>query len=209
MTEKLWGEWVFVTAGGKSKWIHSDMMVNGVDKINNSKRSFVSFVIEPINTMCKAVMDNELNKKGELKAFNMARAVGIDLSEEKYRCEALYSGPQNDETARAIMSCDYCETAPTTMYISKMIAQADNRFIAHGRVFSGRVRAGQKMYMASDNKHATGRTHAPTEIIESVVVIVNNRPAVTVDEARAGQLCGVMGINRLYLKSRTISTSPT
>jgi len=84
VAEKLWGDWVFATVDGKSKWINSPSVNTnrGVDVETGSKRAFVSFIMDPIIGMFQAVMNNELNKKGVPKAFNMAQAVGVNLSEE-------------------------------------------------------------------------------------------------------------------------------
>jgi elongation factor 2 len=84
MTEKLWGDWVFATVDGKSMWINSNTVNTnrGVDRDTGAKRAFVAFVMDPIINMFQAVMNNELNKKGVPKAFNMAEAVGVTLTEE-------------------------------------------------------------------------------------------------------------------------------
>ncbi len=85
MTEKLWGDWVFATVDGKNKWINSNSVNTnrGVDRETGSKRAFVAFIMEPIINMFQAVMNNELNKKGVPKAFNMAEAVGVNIPEEQ------------------------------------------------------------------------------------------------------------------------------
>lgn len=85
MTEKLWGDWVFVTEDGKSKWVSSTTVNTnrGVDEASGSKRAFVAFIMDPIMSMFKAIMDNELNKKGVPKAFNMAQNVGVTLTEDE------------------------------------------------------------------------------------------------------------------------------
>ena len=84
MTEKLWGDWVFVTADGKSKWVNSASVNTnrGIDADSGSKRAFVAFIMDPIIGMFQAIMNNELTKKGTPKAHNMAQAVGVNLSEE-------------------------------------------------------------------------------------------------------------------------------
>lgn len=84
MTEKLWGDWVFHTADGKSKWINSTTVNTnrGVDRETGAKRAFVAFIMDPIIGMFQAIMNNELNKKGLPKAHNMAAAVGVNLNEE-------------------------------------------------------------------------------------------------------------------------------
>jgi len=85
MTEKLWGDWVFATVDGKSKWISSTSVNTnrGVDVATGQKRAFVVFIMEPIIAMFQAVMNNELTKKGTPKAHNMAQAVGVNLTEEQ------------------------------------------------------------------------------------------------------------------------------
>ena len=84
MTEKLWGDWVFVTADGKSKWVTSPTVNTnrGVDSESGSKRAFVAFIMDPIIGMFQAVMNNEMTKKGTPKSHNMAAAVGVNLTEE-------------------------------------------------------------------------------------------------------------------------------
>merc|ERR1719184_582826 len=61
---------------------------------------------------------------------------------QKYRCEKLYTGPQDDATAQAIRKCD--AKAGLSIYVSKMVPTSElGRFIALGRVFSGTVESGQ------------------------------------------------------------------
>jgi len=85
MQEKLWGDWVFATVDGKNKWIESATVNTnrGVDTATGAKRAFVTFIMDPIINMFQAVMNNELTKKGIPKAFNMAEAVGVHLTEEE------------------------------------------------------------------------------------------------------------------------------
>lgn len=85
IAEKLWGDWVFATVDGKSKWISSQTVNTnkGIDRDTGSKRAFVQFIMDPIIGMFQAIMNNELTKKGEPKAFNMAKAVGVNIPEEQ------------------------------------------------------------------------------------------------------------------------------
>jgi elongation factor 2 len=84
LCEKLWGDWVFVTADGKSKWVKSPTVNTnrGIDQESGSKRAFVQFIMDPIINMFQAVMNNEVTKKGVPKAHNMAEAVGVKLTED-------------------------------------------------------------------------------------------------------------------------------
>lgn len=85
MREKLWGDWVFATVDGKSKWIQSQTVSTnrGVDVATGAKRAFVAFIMDPIIGMFQAVMNNEVTKKGIPKCFNMMEAVGVTLTEEE------------------------------------------------------------------------------------------------------------------------------
>lgn len=245
MTEKLWGDWVFATADGKSKWINSNTVNanNGVDRETGSKRAFVAFIMDPIIGMFQAIMNNELNKKGVPKAFNMAQAVGVNVTEEMkaltgkallkmimqkwlpaaeailemivvhlpspvaaqaYRVETLYDGPLDDEAATAIRTCDTSETAPTMMYVSKMIPGADNRFTAFGRVFSGRVSTGQKIRILGPNYTPGKKTDLFLKSIQRVVIMMG-RYTETVVDIPAGNTCGLIGVDQFIVKSATIT----
>lgn len=250
MVEKLWGDWVFATVDGKSKWISSNTVNTnrGVDRETGSKRAFVAFIMDPIIGMFQAVMNNELNKKGEPKAFNMAKAVNVNLPEEikktltgkpllkyimqkwlpaadailemivvhlpspataqGYRYETLYDGPLDDEAATAIRTCDTSETAPLMMYVSKMIPGADNRFIAFGRVFSGKVSTGQKVRILGPNYQPGKKTDMFIKSIQRVVIMMG-RYTETVADIPAGNTCGLIGIDQYLVKSGTITTSET
>jgi len=251
MTEKLWGDWVFATsADGKSKWINSNTVNTnrGVDRETGSKRAFVAFIMDPIIGMFQAVMNNELNKKGVPKAFNMAQAVGVNIPEEikksltgkpllkyimqkwlpaadailemivvhlpspavaqAYRVETLYDGPLDDEAATAIRTCDTSDTAPLMMYESKMIPGADNRFIAFGRVFSGKVATGQKVRILGPNYQPGKKTDLFLKSIQRVVIMMG-RYTETVADIPAGNTCGLIGIDQFLVKSGTITTSET
>jgi elongation factor 2 len=85
MTEKLWGDWVFASTNGHSRWIESQTVTAnyGVDVETGSKRSFIAFIMDPIMAMVHAVMNNTLTKAGVLKAFPMAKQIGVELTDEE------------------------------------------------------------------------------------------------------------------------------
>lgn len=247
MTEKLWGDWVFVSADGKAKWVNSTTVNTnrGVDVESGAKRAFVAFIMDPIMAMFSAVMNNEVTKKGIPKAFNMAENVGVSLTEEEkktltgkqllkrimqkwlpaadsilemivvhlpspatsqvYRCETLYDGPIDDEAATAIRNCDTSETAPLMMYVSKMVPQADNRFIAFGRVFAGKVQSGQKVRILGPNYVPGKKTDLFIKSIQRVVIMMG-RYTETVADIPAGNTCGLIGVDQYIVKSGTITT---
>ena len=63
---------------------------------------------------------------------------------QKYRTLYLYQGPADDECAKAMINCD--PEGPVMMFVSKMVPTSDNgRFYAFGRVFSGKIKASDKV----------------------------------------------------------------
>ena len=63
---------------------------------------------------------------------------------QKYRTLFLYQGPMNDECAKAMIECN--PNGPVMMFISKVVPTSDNgRFYVFGRVFSGKVKPGEKV----------------------------------------------------------------
>ena len=63
---------------------------------------------------------------------------------QKYRTLYLYQGPVDDECAKAMINCD--PEGPVMMFVSKMVPTSDNgRFYAFGRVFSGKIKSGDKV----------------------------------------------------------------
>ena len=66
------------------------------------------------------------------------------------RSAQLYEGPSDDEACVAMTNCD--ADGPLMMYVSKMVPTSDNgRFYAFGRVFSGKIAAGQKVRIMGPN----------------------------------------------------------
>lgn len=246
MAEKLWGDWVFHTEDGKSKWINSTTVNTnrGVDVATGAKRAFVAFIMDPIMNMFTSVMNNELTKTGKPKALNMAQNVGVNLTEEEkstltgkpllkrimqkwlpaadailemivvhlpspataqaYRVESLYDGPLDDEAANAIRTCDTSDGCPLMMYVSKMIPGSDNRFIAFGRVFSGKIGTGEKVRILGPNYTSGKKTDLFVKSIQRVVIMMG-RYTETVADIPAGNTCGLIGIDAYLLKSGTIT----
>merc|ERR1711937_1137009 len=72
------------------------------------------------------------------------------VTAQKYRTEMLYEGPNDDEAAMAMKTCN--PNGPLMMYISKMVPTSDKgRFYAFGRVFSGKIATGQKVRIMGPN----------------------------------------------------------
>jgi len=127
---------------------------------------------------------------------------------QAYRVDTLYDGPLDDEAATAIKTCDTSEGAPLMMYVSKMIPGADNRFIAFGRVFSGKISAGQKVRILGPNYVPGKKNDLYLKSVQRVVIMMG-RNTETVSDIPAGNTCGVIGVDQYIVKSGTITTCDT
>merc|ERR1712038_1850508 len=161
LMKKLWGD-NFYDAKNK-KWVKSacktapkrafvqfimDPIYKVFDVIMGEKAAEIPALYEKLNVHLDKE-NRDLVGKPLMKAFmrtwlpagdTLLQMIAIHLpspvTAQAYRCELLYEGPQDDEAAKGIRSCD--PNGVLVMYISKMVPTSDKgRFYAFGRVFSG------------------------------------------------------------------------
>jgi elongation factor 2 len=124
---------------------------------------------------------------------------------QKYRCEILYEGPQDDECAVAIQNCD--PNGPLMLYISKMVPTSDRgRFFAFGRVFSGTVKTGQKVRIMGPNYLPGKKDDLNVKNIQRTVIMMG-RYTEPLEDCPCGNTVGLVGIDQFLVKSGTITTS--
>jgi len=126
---------------------------------------------------------------------------------QKYRVENLYTGPQDDITAKGIRECD--PNGPLVMYVSKMVPTSDNgRFFAFGRVFSGTVVSGQKVRILGQNYEVGKKEDLSIKNIQRTVIMMGRRTE-PVDSVPCGNTCALVGVDQFILKSATITSDET
>ena len=124
---------------------------------------------------------------------------------QKYRTLYLYEGPMDDECAKAMMACD--PEGPVMMFISKMVPTNDSgRFYAFGRVFSGKVKQGEKVRIMGPNYKPGKQNDLHQKTIQRVVLMMG-RKAEDVVDVPCGNTCSLVGVDEAILKQGTISTS--
>ena len=124
---------------------------------------------------------------------------------QKYRTVYLYQGPMDDECAKAMMACD--PEGPVMMFVSKMVPTSDSgRFYAFGRVFSGKVRQGEKVRILGPNYKPGKQVDLHIKTIQRVVLMMG-RKAEDVVDVPCGNTCSLVGVDEAILKQGTISTS--
>ncbi|KIM88726.1 hypothetical protein PILCRDRAFT_813700 [Piloderma croceum F 1598] len=126
---------------------------------------------------------------------------------QKYRCETLYEGPMDDESAIGIRDCD--PKGPLVLYVSKMVPTSDKgRFYAFGRIFSGTVRSGPKIRIQGPNYLPGKKDDLFVKSIQRTVLMMG-RYIEPIEDCPAGNICGLVGIDQFLLKSGTLTSSET
>jgi len=126
---------------------------------------------------------------------------------QRYRVENLYTGPQDDVTAKAIRECD--PNGPLVMYVSKMVPTSDKgRFYAFGRVFAGTIHSGSKVRILGTNYEPGKKEDLSIKNIQRTVIMMGRRTE-PVDSVPCGNTCALVGVDQFILKSATITSDET
>ena len=165
--------------------------------------------------LLKAIMQKWMPAAESLLEMIVAHLPAPNIAQH-YRVQGLYEGPQDDECALAIKGCHADkmmfngveQDAPLMMYISKMIpvSQKSSRFFAFGRVFSGKVQAGQKARLMTPDYIPGNKLGLYLKSIQRVVIMMG-RYTEDVQSIPAGNTCALVGIDQYIIKTGTISTS--
>ena len=164
----------------------------------------------------KALDDNKTLLKICMRKFlpagdSMLEMIVINLpspvTAQRYRVETLYEGPLDDESAIGIRDCD--SKAPLVLYVSKMVPTSERgRFYAFGRVFSGTVRSGSKYRIQGPNYVPGKKDDLFIGVVQRTVLMMG-RYIEAIGDCPAGNIVGLVGVDRFLLKSGTITESET
>ncbi|THH05168.1 hypothetical protein EW145_g4990 [Phellinidium pouzarii] len=235
MMAKLWGENFFNPA--TKKWSNKQIDADGktlerafnmfvldpiykiFDAVMNFKKDQVFNMLEKLDV--KLVQEEkDLEGKALLKVCMrkflpageaMLEMIVINLpspaTAQRYRCETLYEGPMDDESAIGIRDCD--PKGPLVLYISKMVPTSDKgRFYAFGRVFSGTVRSGPKYRIQGPNYVPGKKDDLFIKAVQRTVLMMGSYVN-PIEDCPAGNIIGLVGIDQFLLKSGTITSSET
>ena len=154
--------------------------------------------------LMRKVMQKWINASDALLEMIILHLPSPKIS-QKYRTLYLYQGPMNDECAKAMMECN--PNGPVMMFISKMVPTSDNgRFYAFGRVFSGKVKAGEEVRILGPDYKQGKQVDFHIKRIQRVVIWMG-RKADDVADVPCGNTCSLVGVDEAILKQGTITTS--
>eukprot|EP00727_Mastigamoeba_balamuthi_P014092 m51a1_g9305 putative elongation factor 2-like (841) ;mRNA; f:79531-82501 len=231
MMERLWGDNYFDAKG--KKWKKSQTADDGsnlqrafcqfiLDPIVKMARAIMGDdkpVIEKMLTALNIQLKSEekdLLQKNLLKAVMrkwlpaadcllamMVLHLPCPTTAQKYRCETLYTGPQDDAYATAFRDCD--PKGPLIMYVSKMVPTSDRgRFYAFGRVFSGTIRTGMQVRIMGANFTMGKKEDLFIKTIQRTVLMMG-RTTEPVEDCPSGNVIGLVGVDQFLVKSGTIT----
>ena len=174
LMDKLWGESYFNPK--TKKWAKTkdddnkrafnmyilDPIYKVFDSIMNFKKDVIPGLLQKLEVklshddeqmegkpLMKCVMRTWL-PAGDAMFMMICIHLPSPVTAQKYRTEMLYEGPNDDEAAMAMKTCN--PNGPLMMYISKMVPTSDKgRFYAFGRVFSGKIATGLKCRIMGPN----------------------------------------------------------
>jgi elongation factor 2 len=186
------------------------------DTILNEKTEQVNSLYEKLGVKLSKD-DRDLVGKPLMKAFmrtwlpagdTLLQMIAIHLpspvTAQKYRCELLYEGPQDDPCAVGIKACD--PKAPLMMYISKMVPTSDKgRFYAFGRVFSGTVATGLRCRIMGPNFEVGTKKDLFVKQIQRTILMMG-RFVEQIEDVPCGNIVGLVGVDQYLVKTGTITT---
>ncbi|XP_077462916.1 elongation factor 2b-like [Stigmatopora argus] len=228
MMKKLWGDRFFDPATGKflktggpkipRSFVHLilDPIYKVFDAIMNFRKEETAKLIEKLEIkldtedkdkegkpLLKAVMRRWL-PAGEALLQMITIHLPSPVTAQKYRCELLYEGPDDDEAAVGIKTCD--SKGPLMMYISKMVPTSDKgRFYAFGRVFSGTVSTGLKVRIMGPNYTPGKKEDLYLKPIQRTILMMG-RYTEPIEDVPCGNIVGLVGVDQYLVKTGTITT---
>lgn len=228
MMEKLWGEHYFDSATRKWSTKHNGsptcsrgfvhFVYNPIrDLIKSSMNNEIDHVVTTLGnyecslrtsdvveltgkTLMKKVMQTWLPASQALLEM-MIFHLPSPATAQKYRVENLYEGPMDDQYANAIRNCD--PEGPLMLYVSKMIPDK-TRFLAFGRVFSGKVSTGLKVRIMGANYVPGQKTDLYTKTVQRTVIWMGRRLE-SVDDVPCGNTVAMVGLDQFITKNATLT----
>jgi len=187
------------------------------DAIMNKQSDIYLPIISALQLNIKKQELEKCNKPKELLKLVMSRWLSVKncvldlcadnlpspIVAQKYRIPSLYTGPLDSLEAQDMITCN--PNGTLSMYISKMVAvkKDPGRFIAFGRVFSGTVKKGQELRILGGQQYNANVTKKK---VQGIICMMGHKEE-RLTQCPAGNICGLMGIDRYLTKSGTLCDS--
>lgn len=127
------------------------------------------------------------------------------IEAQKYRASYLYEGKE-EEVLESIKECN--PKGPLMVYISKMVSIDDGRFAAFGRIFSGTIKAGEKVKIIGPNYQEGSKNDYFEKNVSNAMVMIGNKPE-SIGSVPCGNTVAITGLDSCLVKTGTISSMET
>ncbi|MFP4545381.1 MAG: elongation factor EF-2 [Methanomassiliicoccales archaeon] len=158
------------------------------------KKSGISF--QDIYDHCKKEDQKNLAKKSpihEVVLDTVIKHTQDPVKAQKLRIPQIWKGDENSEIGTAMYNCD--SMGPVAMMVTKIIMDPHAGEVAVGRLFSGRIKKGQELYVIG---------MPGSDRVQTVSLSVG-ADRVTVEELRAGNIVAVTGLKNAISGSTVAS----
>ncbi|MHA2325574.1 MAG: GTP-binding protein [Promethearchaeota archaeon] len=156
--------------------------------------------LEPPKKIAKALLEQWLPVEKAVLDM-VVKFCPSPFEAQKYRYKSFWSGELESPEGKGLIECD--TDAPVMIAISKMIPGRAKRIIAMGRIFSGTLKAGQKITALLPGYQPGSKERIFTTNVQQVSMLMGAK-AEKVDMIPAGNIVALQG-----LRGATASTTVT
>lgn len=128
------------------------------------------------------------------------------IEAQKYRFKSFWEGDFETPEGKGLLKCD--ADGPVMITLSKMIPGRAKRIIAMGRIFSGTVKAGQKITALLPGYKPGSKERTFTTNIQQVSMLMGAKPE-KVDSIPAGNVVALQGLRGATASSTITSLDTT
>eukprot|EP00300_Choanocystis_sp_HF-7_P002116 c11653_g1_i1.p1 GENE.c11653_g1_i1~~c11653_g1_i1.p1 ORF type:complete len:972 (+),score=236.18 c11653_g1_i1:47-2917(+) len=127
------------------------------------------------------------------------------LTAQRYKVSVVCPDAESSVASRAIANCD--PNGPFTMFVSKLLRVPKSKGMAAvGRVLSGTIRAGGEVFVWCSSQRGDEGVWRRGKVQR--VLALDGHSFSSIEAASAGSLCGLIGLDKLLLKSGTVASEP-
>ena len=161
--------------------------------------------LEPPKKIAKALLEQWLPVEKAVLDM-VVKFCPSPIEAQKYRYKSFWSGDLESPEGKGLIDCD--TNAPVMIAISKMIPGRAKRIIAMGRIFSGTIKAGQKITALLPGYKPGSKERIFTTNIQQVSMLMGAK-AEKVDLIPAGNIVALQGLRGATASSTITSLETT
>ncbi len=157
--------------------------------------------LEPPKRIAKALLEQWLPVEKAVLDM-VVQFCPSPLKAHEYRCRSFWRGDFDSKTGKALLECD--KDGPVMIALSKMIPGRAKRIIGMGRVFSGTIKAGQRIKVLLPGYQPDSKERSFVTNVQQVSMLMGAK-AEKVESIPAGNIVALQGL-RGATASSTVTT---